>query len=29
MQNKHLAEYLKATDGSVEEFIVNEMNQID
>ena len=29
MQNKHLAEYLKATDGAVEEFIVNEMNQID
>ena len=29
MQNKHLAEYLKETDGAVEEFIVNEMNQID
>lgn len=28
MQNKHLAEYLKATDGAVEDFIVNEMNQI-
>ena len=28
MQNEHLAEYLKATDGAVEEFIVNEMNQI-
>ena len=28
MGNEHLAEYLKATDGAVEEFIVNEMNQI-
>lgn len=28
MQNKHLAQYLKATEGAVEEFIVNEMTQI-
>lgn len=28
MQNKHLSQYLKATEGAVEEFIVNEMTQI-
>lgn len=28
MKNKHLAEYLKATDGAVQEFIVNEMTHI-
>ncbi|MFZ1809024.1 MAG: putative quinol monooxygenase [Cyclobacteriaceae bacterium] len=28
MNNDHLAKYLKATEGAVEEFIVNEMTQI-
>lgn len=28
MGNAHLAEYLKATEGAVEEFIVNEMTDI-
>ena len=28
MNNKHLADYLAATEGAVEEFIVNEMTQI-
>lgn len=28
MNNKHLAAYLKATDGAVEEFIVHEMTHI-
>ena len=28
MNNPHLAEYLKATEGKVEEFIVNEMTHI-
>ncbi|NOQ28008.1 MAG: antibiotic biosynthesis monooxygenase [Bacteroidales bacterium] len=28
MNNKHLAEYIKATDGAVEEFIVHEMTHI-
>ncbi|MFT5727230.1 MAG: quinol monooxygenase YgiN [Desulforhopalus sp.] len=28
MGNKHLAEYVAATEGAVEEFTVNEMNQI-
>ena len=28
MNNTHLAEYMKATDGAVEEFILNEMTQI-
>ena len=28
MQNTHLAEYVKATEGAVEEFIVNEMTHI-
>lgn len=28
MQNEHLAEYLKVTDGSVESFTVNEMTHI-
>lgn len=27
MANVHLAEYLKATDGAVDEFIVHEMTQ--
>ncbi|WP_299437761.1 putative quinol monooxygenase [uncultured Aquimarina sp.] len=29
MNNKHLADYMKATDGAVEEFILNEMTQIE
>lgn len=29
VQNAHLAKYMKATDGAVEEFIINEMTQID
>lgn len=29
MNNTHLAEYMKATDGAVEEFVLNEMTQID
>ena len=28
MGNKHLAEYLAATEGAVEEFTVNEMTRI-
>jgi quinol monooxygenase YgiN len=28
MGNKHLAEYMAATEGAVEEFILNEMTQI-
>ena len=28
MNNPHLAEYLKATEGAVEEFILNEMTKI-
>lgn len=28
MNNKHLAEYIKATDGAVDEFIVHEMTQL-
>ncbi len=28
MNNQHLADYIKATDGAVEEFIVHEMTQI-
>ena len=28
MSNQHLADYLKATEGAVEEFTVNEMTQI-
>ena len=28
MKNAHLAEYLKATDGAVDEFILNEMTII-
>lgn len=28
MKNQHLAEYMKAVDGSVESFIVNEMSVI-
>ena len=28
MNNKHLADYLEATEGAVEEFIVNEMTHI-
>lgn len=29
MSNKHLVDYVEATDGAVEEFIVNEMTNID
>lgn len=28
MDNEHLAQYMEATDGAVEEFIVNEMTVI-
>lgn len=28
MNNQHLADYIKATDGAVEEFIVHEMTHI-
>ena len=28
MKNQHLADYLKATDGMVDEFIVHEMTQL-
>ncbi len=28
MNNAHLAEYIKATDGAVEEFIVHQLTQI-
>tara|TARA_R110001606_G_scaffold189498_1_gene337316 strand:- start:660 stop:950 length:291 start_codon:yes stop_codon:yes gene_type:complete len=28
MNNEHLAEYVKVTDGAVEEFILNEMTVI-
>jgi len=29
MNNTHLAEYIKATDGAVEDFTLNEMTQIE
>lgn len=29
MNNKHLADYVKATDGAVDEFIVSEMTHIE
>ncbi|WP_444926166.1 putative quinol monooxygenase [Microbulbifer sp. TRSA002] len=29
MNNKHLEDYMKATEGAVEEFVLNEMNEID
>ncbi|WP_066633066.1 putative quinol monooxygenase [Labilibacter marinus] len=29
MGNQHLADYLKATEGAVEEFIVHEMTNIE
>lgn len=29
MNNTHLAEYMKATDGAVVEFILNEMTEIE
>lgn len=29
MNNNHLAEYLKATDGAVEEFTLNEMTIVE
>ncbi|KLV04117.1 antibiotic biosynthesis monooxygenase [Photobacterium aquae] len=29
MNNQHLAEYLQATDGAVESFVVNEMTPIN
>jgi len=29
MKNEHLVEYLKATDGAIEEFILNEMTLLD
>ncbi|WP_240337553.1 putative quinol monooxygenase [Aquimarina sp. AD1] len=28
MNNDHLAAYMKATDGAVEEFVLNEMSHI-
>lgn len=28
MGNAHLSEYMKVTEGSVEEFILNQMTQI-
>ncbi len=28
MNNQHLADYMKATDGAVEEFVLNEMTHI-
>ncbi len=28
MNNQHLADYMAATDGAVDEFILNEMTQI-
>ncbi len=28
MENTHLAEYVKATEGAVEEFVLNEMTHI-
>lgn len=28
MNNSHLAEYMKATDGAVEEFVLHEMTNI-
>jgi len=28
MNNTHLAEYMKATDGAIEEFVLNEMTVI-
>ncbi|KAB7888860.1 putative quinol monooxygenase [Poseidonibacter ostreae] len=29
MGNKHLADYMVATEGAVEQFILNEMSQIE
>lgn len=29
MNNKHLEDYMKATEGAVEEFVLNEMTEID
>lgn len=29
MNNQHLAEYVKATEGAVAEFTLNEMSQLD
>jgi quinol monooxygenase YgiN len=29
MNNVHLAEYVKATEGAVEDFVLNEMTQIE
>lgn len=29
MGNQHLADYMEATDGAVEEFILNEMTKIE
>jgi len=29
MNNTHLAEYMKMTDGAVEEFVLNEMTRIE
>ena len=29
MNNKHLSEYMKVTEGAVEEFTLNEMTKID
>lgn len=29
MNNQHLAEYVKATEGAVVEFTLNEMSQLD
>lgn len=29
MNNTHLVDYMKATEGAVEEFVLNEMTQIE
>ncbi|MCO1332788.1 antibiotic biosynthesis monooxygenase [Microbulbifer sp. OS29] len=29
MNNKHLEDYMKATEGAVDEFVLNEMAEID
>lgn len=29
MSNTHLAEYMKVTDGAIEEFMLNEMTQVE
>jgi len=29
MKNQHLEDYIKATDGAVEEFVINEMTHIE